>query len=68
MSQRRRAHLAPHDRMLRKFQYSDALSAALRTGRAEVRNIVLREGGGGWNQRTPKTGKRKQDWSLFHFS
>ena len=46
VAQRRRAHLAPHDRMLRKFQYSDALSAALRTGRAEVRKSVLREGGG----------------------
>lgn len=43
VAQRKRAHLGPHDRFLRKFQYSDALTAALKNGRPEVVMAVLDE-------------------------
>lgn len=40
---RKRAHLKPYDRFLRKFHYQDALDAALATRRADVVDSVLEE-------------------------
>eukprot|EP00850_Spirogloea_muscicola_P010898 SM000065S20247 [mRNA] locus=s65:630316:634174:- [translate_table: standard] len=43
VAQRKRVHLAPHDRLLRRFRYADALTVSLRTGRAEVVIAVMEE-------------------------
>eukprot|EP00271_Cylindrocystis_brebissonii_P021166 TRINITY_DN7422_c0_g1_i1.p1 TRINITY_DN7422_c0_g1~~TRINITY_DN7422_c0_g1_i1.p1 ORF type:complete len:532 (+),score=114.97 TRINITY_DN7422_c0_g1_i1:490-2085(+) len=43
VTQRRPARLAPHDRLLRKFCYGEALTAALEVGRPEVVLAVVEE-------------------------
>lgn len=43
VARQRKAKLAPYDKLLRRFRYSDALDAALATGRPEVVASVLEE-------------------------
>eukprot|EP00899_Mesostigma_viride_P017373 jgi/Mesvir1/25637/Mv01855-RA.1 len=43
VERRRRAHLAPYDRQLKKFLYRDALDSALTTGRVDVVITVMEE-------------------------